>query len=305
MFNKLFYPNEFFGMHNSTGWLLLMLVTISSCNLINPEETAPGYIEITPFTFDPSPTIPEMGPSPSTKIKDAWVYIDNEFHGTYELPARFPVLSTGPHQLKIFPGILLNGISGTRSTYPFYKSSEHTVNIPPNGTVDINPLTTYFDKVECSYCESFEGSGFSLAPTSQSDTLIYKLSPGDTNIFEGAGSGVVYLNTDSTRFEITNTSEFSPPGSGAPVFVELNYKINQEMYMGIFVYQPNLDPKQLPVITLRKTTEWNKIYIYISDYITSHPSATGFKLYFGAIKDPSTSVSSFYFDNIKVVNFSE
>lgn len=285
--------------------LALLMISLPSCNLINPDETAPGYIEITPFTFDPVPTIPELGPSTSTKIKDAWVYIDNEFHGVYELPVRFPVLSTGNHQLRIFPGILLNGIAGTRSPYPFYKSSEHTVTIPADGTVEINPTTYYLPDVECAYCESFEGSGFSLAPTAQSDTMMYLLAPGDTNIFEGASSGAAYLQTAYKKFEVTTTNEFLPPGAGAAVFVEVNYKINQEMNMGIFVYQPNLDPEQIPVITFRKSETWNKIYVPIGEFISSYPAATGFKLYFGAIKDPNTTISSFYIDNIKVVNISE
>lgn len=304
MFSKLLCPFKMTVNYNNLAWLLLIMVA-SSCNLINPDESAPGYIEITAFSFDPSPTIPEMGPSASTKIKDAWVYIDNEFHGTYELPVRFPVLLTGAHQVKVFPGILLNGIAGTRSPYPFYKSSEHTVNIPASGTAVINPGTYYLTEVECSYCESFEGSGFSLAPTIQSDTMMYLLTPGDTNIFEGAGSGAVYLQTANTMFEMSTTNEFRPPGAGAAVFVELNYKINQEMSMGLFVYQPNLDPVQIPVITFRKTESWNKIYVPIGEFISSYPLATGFKLYFGTIKDVNTTVSSFYIDNIKVVNISE
>lgn len=287
------------------SWLVLGMISLSSCNLINPDETAPGYIEVSSFTFDPVPTLPELGPSSSTKIKDAWIYIDNEFHGVYELPVRFPVLSTGTHQLRVFPGILLNGIAGTRSPYPFYKSSEHTVDIPANGKVEINPGTFYLPEVECAYCESFEGSGFSLAPTAASDTIMYSLTPGDTNIFEGAGCGAVYLQTANTRFEVSTTNDFLPPGAGATVFVELNYKINQEMSMGLFVYQPNLDPVQIPVITFRKSLIWNKIYVPIGEFISSYPLASGFKLYFGSIKDVNTSVSSFYIDNIKVVNISE
>ena len=71
------------------------LLSAAGCNIINPEETAPSYIEVTGFQFNPTPTSVEMGSSSSTKIKDVWVYVDNQFQGVYELPARFPVLKTG------------------------------------------------------------------------------------------------------------------------------------------------------------------------------------------------------------------
>src|SRR5689334_9342546 len=101
----------------------LIVITVSSCNLINPDEQAPGYIAIDTFTFDPNPTIGETGPSVSTKIKDVWVYIDNKFQGAYELPAKFPVLETGSRKIIVSPGIFLNGIAGTRSPYPFYRAT--------------------------------------------------------------------------------------------------------------------------------------------------------------------------------------
>lgn len=276
---------------------------ISGCNLINPDESAPGYIEIKPFTYNPTPTLSVMGPSTSVKVRDVWVYIDNEFLGAYELPARFPVLKTGGHRLILSPGIELNGIASTRSPYPFYAPEITDVEIPANGTVTINPTFSYFESTECSFCESFEGSGFSLSNTVQSDTSMIQLPPGDPNIFEGSSSGVAYLDKPDTKFEITSTSEYPLPGANSAVYLELDYKINQQMQIGLFVIKPNIATEQIPLITLYPTSTWKKIYIQMGYVVSSYNSATNFKIYFGAIKDPAVTKSAFYLDNIKVVHF--
>jgi hypothetical protein len=126
------------------------LLTFTSCELINPDEDAPSYIAVNEFTFDPSPTLSEFGPSTSTKIKDVWVYIDNEFQGTYELPARFPVLKTGAQQIILSPGIFLNGIAATRSPYPFYRPLVQEIDLIANQTLTFNPVTSYFDAAQAS-----------------------------------------------------------------------------------------------------------------------------------------------------------
>src|SRR5688572_2133351 len=142
------------------NYLICLLVLLQGCDIINPDEEVPSYIAVDSFTFNPAPTINEMGPSTSVKIRDVWVYVDNEFQGAYELPVRFPVLSTGNHRIILSPGILLNGIASTRSPYPFYKGHIQDVNLPENAELKMEPVTSYFDSVQCNFCEDFESVGF-------------------------------------------------------------------------------------------------------------------------------------------------
>jgi len=283
--------------------ITIVLSGLQACNLINPDEPAPAYISVEKFSFDPSPTITEMGPSGSTKIRDVWVYIDNEFQGAYELPAHFPVLRTGYKKIVLSPGIFLNGIASTRSPYPFYTSFVQETDLPANSTISFNPVISYFENTTCAYCEDFEGSGFSLTETGTSDTIMYQVPAGDPNVFEGNGSGVIYLDTARAKFEIASTSSYSLPGAGSPVYLEFDYNINQVMQMGLFVDLPG-EVKQVPIINLNPTSGWNKIYIQLGYTVSAYSSsASGFKIYFGAIKDPSVSNPVFLFDNIKVVHF--
>jgi len=282
--------------------LLAMLMWLPSCDFINPDESAPGYIQIDSFVFDPTPTLPEFGPSASTNIKDVWVYVNNEFQGVYELPAKFPVLNTGSTNLILSPGIMLNGIAATRSPYPFYRSSIQTVNIPELGTVKIDPVTSYWDSVQCSFCEDFEGSGFSLTSTASSDTVMYQTLFSDPNNSEGL-CGVVKLNQANTKFEITSTTSYDLPGSGAPVYLEFDYKINQTMTAGIFINTPGSNPEQIAIINLNATNVWKKIYVQLGYTVSAFPDASGYQVFFGAVKSPAVTESVFYLDNIKVVHF--
>ena len=281
----------------------LSILGITSCNVINPEEQAPGFIEINGFDFDPVPTALEMGSSSSVKIKDVWVYVDNEFQGAYQLPARFPVLKTGNQKILLTPGIELNGIASTRSPYPFYKGYDSTQFIPENGTLTINPSARYFDAVQCAFCESFDGSGFALAPTDQSDTIMYQLAVGDSNVFEGASSGVVYLDTSNTQFEFSSTSFYDLPGSGAAVFLEMDYKCSQEMQVGLYIDVPGTGLQQIPIYNVNQTNDWNKVYIQLGYVVSTYSYSNKFKVYFKGIKNNGTERATFYFDNIKVVHF--
>lgn len=292
--------------------LLLALVgtaVFTSCDLINPDEQQPVYMRVDSFTFDPAPTIAEMGPSPSTKIKDVWVFVDGEVQGVYELPAYFPVLAEGTKPVLLAPGIFLNGISTTRSPYPFYRSYNDTLNFIPGGEITVNPSFEYFSSTICKWCEDFEGSGFSLSKGGSSDTSMYQTPyAGDNTVFEGTGSGVVYLDNTKNNFEMISSTEYQLPKTGNPVYLELDYKIEDRMTVGMYVNQPG-SVEQFPVITLFPTDvingerQWNKIYIELGFQVSSYPDATGYKIFFAGIKDPSISgTAAFYLDNIKLVH---
>ena len=68
------------------GFFLISFIT--ACDIINPEEDIPAYIEILPYEYSP-----ESGGSSSTKITDGWIYVDGEFLGAFNLPSTIPVLA--------------------------------------------------------------------------------------------------------------------------------------------------------------------------------------------------------------------
>ena len=75
--------------------LLFSFVIVSlflSCQKFEGDQTVPAYIRIDAISIK---TNYEEEGAPSSNITDAWVYINEEAIGAYELPAVFPVLAKG------------------------------------------------------------------------------------------------------------------------------------------------------------------------------------------------------------------
>ena len=275
---------------------VVMIVSVNSCDIINPEEPVPSYIHIDKFTLN---TTSEQG-SNSSKITDAWVYVDDQLIGAFELPATFPVLFDGTHNVKIKPGIKVNGIAATRAIYPFYTYYSADANLIKDSVITINPTITYNSATVFAWKEAFEDGGISIESTAFSDTIIEKTS--DVNeVFEGNYSGIVHLDENRTLYEGESITNFDLPNGDAPVFLEMNYKTNSEIYMGLYA---NNSTQSTPfgILYLNKTDTWNKIYINLKDAVNNSISATGFQVFFHIEKSSDVSNSTILLDNIKLVH---
>ena len=101
---------------------IVLVLIFTACEVINPDEDIPSFISINEFEHT------EVG---TAKIVDAWVYIDNDLQGIYPLPNIIPVLKNGEQKRYIAPGIKENGISATRTNYPFYVWHQEDVILSP------------------------------------------------------------------------------------------------------------------------------------------------------------------------------
>ena len=121
-------------------YLLGIGLVLNSCK---EDEPIPAYIKIDAVDLTTDQNTEGWN---SQGIKDAWVYIDNNLVGAFELPAEFPVLEEGTHNISVGGGILLNGISSTRTEYPMYRFYESTVSLIPEQTTTVNPVCYIFYK---------------------------------------------------------------------------------------------------------------------------------------------------------------
>jgi hypothetical protein len=280
-------PLAFFAV---SLWLL------SSCNIINPAEPVPGYVKVEKFTITP---VPSLG-TDSNKITDVFAYTDTKFQGSYELPAQFPVIETGTREMIFFAGIIVNGISNTRADYPFYDSYKQTVNLEPGKIITINPVIKYSENVVASWLESFQGAGVSLLKFSGTDIEITKLPPADVNNYEGI-SGVVYLKDAQTHFKISTDTSYNLPKANSAVFLEMNYKCNNTFAIGMIAVTGTAT-YEIPVISINKKENWNKIYIELGSIVKAYVDANYFKIYFEAYKEDGVANAEFYFDNFKLLH---
>lgn len=281
--------------------LVASTVLLQSCEPKNDENLVPSYIRIDKITVN---TDSEQGSS-SSNITDAWVYINDELIGSFELPATVPMLVSGEQNITIRPGIKLNGVSNTRAVYPFYGEITRELNLVKDSVINLqNNIVTYKPNVNFALLEDFEVSGTVFDTTSKSTVDLLrtddpsKVFPEPDNSF----SGIVQLTGDTAIFELVSRQKYSFPAQGGYVFLELNFKTNTELAVGVFYDSDNIR-LQRHIITLNKTDEWKKIYINLTPVKYTIPDASDIQIFLGAAKMGGTEVPEILLDNIKLLYF--
>jgi hypothetical protein len=167
-----------------------------------------------------------------------------------------------------------------------------------------NAIVNYHARAVFPWMENFELAGFTLDTTSKSKVNISKTND-PAHLLPGYGdsfSGFVQLTNDSDIFEAKSREMYSFPGDGTSIFLEMNYKINHQMAVGVFYTTAGMRV-QRPLVVLNKTENWNKVYINLTVPKYDTPSATDFQIFFGAQKETGSSDAVFLIDNLKLVHF--
>ena len=265
---------------------ILLIISIISCKK-SSDNDVPSYITIGNFTLDGNST---------HNITDAWVYIDDNLQGVYEIPANFPVLAQGLHKLRVKAGIKDNGIAGNRIPYPFYSSyiiDEQTFN--PETTISITPVVSYLENATLDdKAEDFDGNGLNL----ETDSATFSI---DDEMPLDGNYGVITL-TDSILLTELTTKEFSNlPQAGAPVYLELDYKCNTQFLVGVYINFPQSSILQKDLLWVRPKDEWNKIYINLTSTISEGVGADSFKIFIGMQRDFTMESNTIHLDNLRIV----
>lgn len=289
--------------------VMILCVLLSSCNLYNPAEPVPSFIHIQNITVTTDSTVEGTH---SSKITDAWVYIDGTLLGCYELPVTLPAIATGSHSLTIKAGIKVNGIAATRSPYPFYTEYNETVNLTAAQTFTVNPVVHYSSTINWAstdiWQENFDSAlGMGLTKLKGSDTTMfhYMIPPHttDPNVFEGQGVGIAYLDSPNDLFECVTSTSFTFPHGDSPVFLEMNYKCNHDFTVGIFSHFNTTGSVKSRVIDIRASTTWNKIYVYLSPEVNANFNASDYSIYFGMSNPGNENGLYLALDNLKILHY--
>lgn len=269
---------------------LLILGLISQCETINPDEQIPAYVEIPEFTVNED----------FSSITDAWVYIDEYLVGIYDLPARFPVLYSGQHEITVRPGIKVNGIAVTRGNYPFYEPYKTNETLITGECITIHPQTQYKENLNFVWNETFESVAVSLEP---SDTTSIGFEKSDT-VSDAPTSkvAVVELHPDTT-FRIQTVTQFDLLDD-RDVYLEISYKTDYYFELAWQVEnQINGIIYTNKLYQFNPTMEWQHVYIYLTNFIKDYnPAYNKFRFMLG-----STNIDNethyIYIDNIKLIHF--
>ncbi len=288
-----------------TTLCFLILFLLFSCDPFEGEQTVPSYLRVDSIALKTDS--PAQGSS-SSRITDAWVYIDEQLIGAFELPATVPILNQGSCRLKIKPGIKLDGMVQLRSYYPMYTDIDRTINLTPGSITMVNGqnmngkqtlFTSYNDKVQFVWAENFEDANLALDTVSKSKTD-FQLTNAINETFEGQHSGKLVLSKDKNTFETWSSEPVNLPRNGAPVFLEMNYRCTNTFTIGIIALGAD-NLIQSPILNLSPTDKWNKIYINLTPNVSNTISGLKFRIFIGAMLDENREEGIIWMDNLKLL----
>jgi hypothetical protein len=274
--------------------VLFLFGMFSGCKIIDPAEEIPSYLHIDSISLS---TTAVQG-SASHKITDAWIFMDGQLIGGFELPCTVPILAEGSHHFLIRAGIKMNGDNGTRAIYPFYKGWEGDLSLRRTETLTTEPSVTYFPGIDFSslwICD-FETVGTNFGPNPPYNTPVNKDS---VDVFEGSYSGSVHLNADTIQF-VGSSSWYGPLAAADEIYLEMNYKCTAGMTIGLYCLE---NGQYYGAVSLGANTDWTKIYIRLSDAAAIAPAGATFKVYIGMFKPSDVDVPTLHLDNLKLVKF--
>jgi hypothetical protein len=268
---------------------LLILSCLFSCEVFNVDEDIPSMISIESIEVDGNYT---------SKISDAWIYIDNEFQGVFPLPANLPILKTGQQDIIVEGGIKKNGISSSRVNYPYFTSFEISAELLENQNLTLNPKVNYsFNNFP--YDEDFEGVGTSLSVISDSTSHTLEKIYDSSNINFGNYYAKSVISGEFGELFECNTPDFDLP-KNQEVYLEMDYKCNSLIVVGIYANGSSAIDKNT-IIYLNQKDDWNKIYISLTEIIANYSDAQDYKLFFAMPRDTSFAQNEMFLDNIKLV----
>jgi hypothetical protein len=288
------------------GLFLVLAGCLCSCEKFEGSQTIPAYIRVDSFRLEPNSLV-ELG-VPTHRICDVWVYVDDQNIGAFELPAeRIPILEEGYHKLTLIAGIKYNAMSGTRGPYPFFVPYIDTAfRLIIDSIISVNPNTTYYNSTWVAWFEDFEDGTISLASSTDSDTSLFLYSftephplygnycaascmTGDMNLMETAT-----FNEDVTGIELPKTS--------APVFLEMEYKTNYTLTVGLFIIDEDVQIIRHPIVVLNPTSgEWKKVYVNMTPTVSDSYYAEYFNVFFRVERSNTTDTAEIYLDNLKLI----
>jgi hypothetical protein len=281
------------------GWIALCLILgLTNCDIINPEEPSPGILQLQPFEFQ----IKDGQGSAQNRITEVWVYANGNLLGAFAPPTDIYYLDEGPALFTFRPGIRNNGLADDAIVYPMFARDTITLDPGPGQAINVQPVTSYLPQAEFGLLADFElGNAF----TDNRDTVAASnLVQSDTDVFEGQYAGQMVLSEQAYFIEVGHSVPMSGlPADGKPVYLEFRYKSEVEFSIGILGI--NLDGQSFSnfFYLVKPSEEWNMLYIELTDFIVAS-DLPAYKILFRSLYPSNATKAEYniFLDNIKVVH---
>lgn len=276
--------------------ICFFLLFLLSCSKKNPDPT---WIKINEWNLISNKTNKEG--ELSHNFSNAYIEIDDKTIGFFELPIQLPLLETGKHTIKIFPVVLNNGISASKTIYPFCVPYKLDIELNQNKTLTINPQTSYY--TDCTFwIEDFEDAGIKLKSESGFEDL-FSMDNNQKYLKYGNNYGKILVTKENPIWQgKTNTNSSLPAGKN--IYLELDYLNTENLLTGVFIsnysgmsYNPNVTLNAQDKANLR----WKKVYIDLRQMISYSINGSIFEQYFNVINSSNIDTNFVLLDNIKLI----
>jgi len=275
-----------------------IIFTVFTCDVINPEEEIPAFLEMETFNLLSSPNTG----SSNENITEGWVYVDNNLIGAFSKGKPFPVLASGTVDIIVDPGVHENGIGFTPSLFPYYTRYTTTLELIPGQTTTFTPEFRYQEDTDFRFIQEFDNTTiFNVDRDGNEETTINYTSD---QAFEGT-SAIIELDNDNPFFDVASNITFDLPTMGGnQPWLEINFKTDVPFAIGLLAQDFSGQVTPLYLNGLNTTTEWRKVYINLQETINNLPFPP-YQVGFSAMLPTDQNRGTIFIDNIKLLHFKE
>lgn len=299
--SALYHRNSIVRMNRLLLIFFCCIWILSGCNIFNGKEQVPTYLHLEPFTFlNPDSNVTG---SSSHNIPSVWVYDESQPVGVFDLPCTVPVLISKTSKLSLFPAVTNQGLKSYVFQYPFYTTDTVVLELNPGKIQQYTPKTRYSPGLTAAAFRvkiNFEeGPGFDKL--SGDTTLLVEKS--SDRVFEGSGSGAIYLNETHKMSENKSRSYFGLPSGYC--YLELDYHSTIPFQVGLRAEKEDGSFYSEYLAGFNPNGQWTKIYIDLASFANRNRLFTKFYLTLRSdLNDFNGKYKEGYvlFDNIKVIS---
>lgn len=281
-------------------YLISIVLILASCGKNNPN---PAWLEVNEWALVANPNQQYPTGELTHNFSDAYVMIDGEVIGYFEVPFKIPILKSGTVNIQIFPVIRNNGIAATKKIYPFVEKYELNAELVQNQTLTINPTTQYISYTNFPWIEDFEGNTLSIYDDPNSASSIYR-NNNPAIVKYGSYYGQVDLNAVDSTWIAYTMEEMALP-RGVELYMEIDYYNTNNLITGVLaISSSSVVNNQNVQLNAQDPTEvkWKKMYIDLKEIVSYSTSAAYFEQSFQAQLDPGDATGTIIIDNVKVVH---
>lgn len=282
----------------------LTVVLLFGCFKNNPD---PSWLEVSGWTLQSNVSLSGLEGELTHNFSEAWVYVNDEIIGVFEVPFKIPLLKSGSVNIKIFPAVKNNGISATKKIYPFVEVFEVNAELIKNQTLTLNPVTKY-KSITQFWIEDFEDPLNVKIDVDQNTSAILTTQTSNQNLqsFNGNFYGKINLNSTDSSWIATTRDQLAIQ-KGREAYLEIDYYNTNSLLTGVLYVNPDNSITNNPHITLTpqdiSSIRWKKIYIDIKELIGYSPNGSNILQSLIATLDDGKTEGEIRIDNIKVVYF--